>query len=260
MNDDLTLLPRLKPMTLQHMRANGVCTLDDVMRLSEKELRQFKGIGPVMAARLRHVARAYKENRPILYGALPEILHVPGAVFDIETNGYDLVPWSIGWQRAGEPPHTVVVNARLPEDEIALPDGTSVFVVKTSDRAWETFAEDAKQAEGLIAHWSGYDAGAMRDNAPLHVQDWVGDRLHNLLPTYEHTLALPARSSKLKEVARALGFTWREHTDREGAWWVAHQNYMEWVDWDDLDGLARACLYQRSDVEALMLVWESMKP
>ena len=48
-----------------------------------------------------------------------------------------------------------------------------------------------------------------------------------------------------------LGFAWPGYQD----WFAAYLDYQHWLDTGSLDALARACLYQRADVQSMALVW-----
>lgn len=253
---DISALPRLNGHVLAQLRARGIHTVDDVLTLTSEELLAIRGIGPALARRMALVARAYQENRPIRWGIVPVECHTPGIAFDIETDGLSMIPWSIGWRIMGGREGVVIVspNDRL-TGELALPNGMIVTVVESYHATWEYLAALAGEVAGYIYHWSPYDASALKATGPDGAKTRLVGRLHNLLPTYERTLALPLRTSSLKHVAHALGFSWPPDTDAPGAWAVAYNNYRMWCRTGDLEALQRACVYQRADVDALMHVW-----
>jgi len=79
-------------------------------------------------------------------------------------------------------------------------------------------------------------------------------RLHDLNRTFKNSFALPMRSTSIKKVAPYFGFAWPEGTNAFSAW----HDYTAWLLDNDRDRLARACAYNRADVEALDLIWRWM--
>lgn len=99
-------------------------------------------------------------------------------------------------------------------------------------------------------YWSAYDRAILRSSAPPELQEQLAPRFVDLLAVCRRAVSLPVPSLSLKAVSRYLGFPWPGHDD----WLAAYLDYRTWLDRDDVEMLARACAYQRADVQALAWV------
>jgi uncharacterized protein len=144
----------------------------------------------------------------------------------------------------------VVVDAYCDPGDLRLSDGTSAYIVNDSDEAWEMLADAATAVPGLICHWTNYDLGVLRQSAPQHVVEALESRMHDLHQTFKATVTLPIRSTSIKAVGNYLGYFWPEESNA----FAAYADYQRWLMEGDRAALARACAYQRADVEALEIV------
>ena len=249
----IDLLYGVSRTTRANLEAAGIRRLEDVVARSPDALQAIKGIGPKTAPRIRANAQAWLENRPVWLDALPEVCRQPGWMFDLETwevRGRT-VPWCMGWcDGDGQTLIALVAPVQLPET-LALPDGQTVILAPDSDAAWEVFAGAVGEDDRPIFHWSGYDAAILRGSAPAHVTPQLMPRLHDLNATLKRVVSLPLKSTSIKPVSTHLGFAWPGYQD----WFAAYLDYRHWLDTGSLEALARACLYQRADVQSMALVW-----
>jgi predicted RecB family nuclease len=173
-------------------------------------------------------------------------------MFDLETDPYSGTPWSWGWCDTDGTPGIIIVAPHSHETEVELPDGRRIIIVPDQRDAWYRFAESVSACpNGLIFHWTGFDAGITRTFAPPDVRDGLLARMHDLHGTFKRSVKFPVSGNSLKTIARYLDFTWYEYD----AWDAAFNDYRQWLAWGRLDALARSCNYQQADVEALTVVW-----
>ena len=250
--DDISLLYGVARKTRDHMRLAGLVTLVHVAAATLEELQRVKGIGPVTAPAIRANAQAWLENRPIWYNPLPDACHRNGWMFDLETyeRAGRVIPWCMGWCDAhGTTGIALVAPVQEPEP-LTLPGGQVITLVPDSDCAWETFAA-AVPGDQPIYHWTGYDMGILRATAPLDVRAQFEPRFTDLHAVFKRAVSLPLGSTSIKAISVYLGFPWMGYTD----WLAAYLDYRYWLDEGNLSALARACTYQRADVQSMAWVW-----
>lgn len=252
----IDLLYRVSSKTRAHMQQAGLTTLAHVAALTPAELQQIKGIGPVTAPAIHANARAWLEDRPIRHQPLPETCFRHGWMFDLETvevNGRT-VPWCMGWcDTDGTTQITLVGPVQVPEP-LALPDGQVITLVPDSDSAWEVLADATgchTDDASPIYHWTGYDVGMLRTTAPPDIRRWLEPRFVDLHATITRAISFPLRSTSIKTISAYLGYPWPGYND----WFAAYLDYKYWLDGGGLDVLARACTYQRADVQSMAWVW-----
>jgi predicted RecB family nuclease len=249
----IDLLYGVSRKTRDHMRQAGILTLAHVITRTVDELQQVKGIGPVTAPSILANAQAWLENRPVWREPLPETCRLPGWMFDLETleSGGRTIPWCLGWCDANGTTHIALVAPVQYPETLILPDEQAVTLVPDSDTVWEVFAESVADTAGPLYHWTGYDAGILAATGPEHVKAVLGPRLHDLHKTFKTAVSLPLKSTSIKPVSAYLGYAWPGYQD----WFAALLDYRHWLDTGDADVLARACMYQRADVQSMAHVW-----
>ncbi|MBI5958464.1 MAG: TM0106 family RecB-like putative nuclease [Chloroflexi bacterium] len=249
----LDLLYNIPHATRDNLRFAGVNTLADVLAAPVESLTAIKGIKKKTAQKIRANAQALLNGQPVWQNTLPDDCRQPGWMFDLETcevNG-KTVPWCMGWCDIEGNTHIALVGlVQLPE-RLTLADGQRVILVPDSDTAWDTFAEAMSSSDRPVYHWSGYDAALLRGSAPGYVVNQLIPRMHDLNATLKQVVSLPLKSTSIKVVSTHLGFEWPGQRDYR----AAYVDYRYWLDSGDLTTLARACTYQRADVQSLAFVW-----
>lgn len=234
------------------LRAAGLRSLADVAAAAPDDLLQVKGIGLRTAPAIQANARAWLNARPVHKAPLPDVCASGGWMFDLETlerNGR-VVPWCMGWcDPDGHTEIALVAPVQTPEP-LTLPDGQRVILAPDSDATWEAFAE-AVAGDTPIFHWTGYDAAILRGSAPAHVQRDLLSRFEDLHRHFTRAVSLPLRSTSIKAISIYLGFPWPGYNE----WFAAYLDYQFWLDSGQIDALARACMYQRADVQSMAWVW-----
>jgi uncharacterized protein len=250
-NRSVALLPGLPRHTWEGMRRAGIHTLDQLLELQADDLRHFKGVGKKRALELLNSARAFTGNRPAVRGPLPEIARLPGVMLDLETRLDDGSIWCFGWQGADGRIQAAIVDRYYEGDHLRLPDGAEVTIVSNSDEGWRMVSAAAQELPGPVYHWGNFEMGMLKSTAPPDVITALVDRLHDLNRTFRKTVAIPVRGTSLKTVAPYLGFEWPEGANAL----TACADYEAWLLDNDADALARACAYNRADVEAMAMIW-----
>jgi predicted RecB family nuclease len=248
--DSLHAISGLSQQARDSLRRSGITTLEQLASLTPEDLCRIKGIKTTATAIHAH-ARAFVEDRPIWHGTFPDECCPSGYMFDLETDPYTGVPWSWGGCDPQGKPFIIINAPRLPETEVTLADGRTIFVVPHQQDAWHLFAQFVSASGCLIFHWTSFDAGITRAHAPSAVREPLLDRMHDLHRTFKGAVKFPVSGNSLKTVARYLSFEWQEYD----AWDAAFNDYRLWLARGDVHALARACNYQQADVEALAVVW-----
>jgi predicted RecB family nuclease len=245
---DIAVLPGLGRHVQQGLRAAGIRTVDQFAALTPEELQKFKGI-KTTAHSLRASAQAFVDQKPVWYRPLPPPCEQAGWMFDLETDPLTAVPWCLGW--CDEHGHVeIALVANRPHSDAFAAAG--ITIVPHPDDAWRLFAEKLSINQCPIYHWTGYDAGVMRQTAPAAVQNQLLHRMHDLHKSFNASVRLPLSSTSLKPVSRYLEFQWSGYDDWAQAYW----DYQAWLRHGHEAPILRACLYQRQDVEALGVVWQ----
>jgi hypothetical protein len=239
------------------MRREGIHTLDHILVLSPQDLLRFKGVGKSKALEIFTYAQAINQGQPIQRSPVPEAALQPGMMLDLETciEGSVGIPWCFGWQGRDEHFQVAIVDAFCDQSRLRLPDDVEVRIVSSSDEGWRMFAEAAAGDPGPIYHWGSFEKGVLRATAPTEVVLALENRLHDLNKTFKQTFAFPVKGTSIKTVAPYLGFRWPEGTNAFSAW----DDYRAWLLESDKYALARACSYNRADVEAMALIWHWMQ-
>jgi uncharacterized protein len=240
----------LRQDTLAHLQALGIYTIAQLAALSPDQLRTFKGIKST-AGQVHAKACALHAQQPIWHGHLPPICADPGYMFDIETIPYTEQIWSIGWCDPDGQLYTAVCAPIEEPVTATLPDGRAVLLVPDPDQLWAAFAEAIPVDSRPVYHWTGFDTSVMRKTAAESVCAHILPRSQDLHRVYKNAVCFPVENGSLKTVAGWLGFGWSAYA----AWDQAYDDYRCFLTTGDGAALARACSYQRDDVEAMRVVW-----
>jgi predicted RecB family nuclease len=245
----VSLLSGISQQTREHFRTSGVTNLQQIVAMQPDELRRFRGIKTTAPAIHAH-ARSHVEKKPVWFADLPDACLRQGIMFDLETDPYTQKPWSWGWCDA-EGNTQIIITAHRAET-VQLAPNRHIYTVRDTDEAWRLFAELNPNPTELIYHWTGYDSGVMRANAPYDVQAKLDARMYDLHRVYKNCVRFPVDGASLKVVARYLDYHWAEYD----AWDAAYNDYRRWLNAGDLDALRRSCNYQQADVQSLAVVWK----
>lgn len=250
---DLSLINRLRQDSLNELKAANISTLNHLIEVDSKHLRQIKGIKST-AEQFQAQAQAWVKDRPIFYREPSNVCI--GHAWHVDTEYYPnhhsnpYVVWSIGWNRSEELPGIILVAEGQSERQLTLPDGQQVIIVPHADHAWRLFAEIVGQDDAPIFHWSPADKTALQKAAPSDVIERLVGRFYNLEYHFIQSVQLPLYGTSIKDVAEYLGFHWSGYNN----WLSAFMDYKKWLRNGDETALSRTCKYQSDDVKALSIV------
>lgn len=247
------ILPGVGPALRATLEAAGLTDVTAIAACSPEDLLRVRGVGPGTFRRLHASARAWVEQRPIWHGALPAECRRTGWMFDLETceSGGKVVPWSLGWCDSEGNTRIAILAPGQDLRALTLPDGQPITLAPDVESLWAVLGEAISGGDEPIYHWSAYDSTILRGSAPPDWRERLAPRFVDLLAVCRGAVSLPLRSLSIKVVAPYLGFLWPGGDD----WLTAYLDYCAWWEEGDTEALARACAYQRADVQALAWVW-----
>jgi predicted RecB family nuclease len=251
--DSIELLWNLRKNSRQDLREKGIFTIEQFNALSLEEIAKIKGIKST-ASRFKAQAEAYVRKTPVQYGEVHPVMRQKAILFDLET---DIHPeagfhsWCMGWCDCEGNSKIAVVNGQKAKELYSLDRKTEIHIVASPEDAWWCFYHDIVEMDAPIFHWTGYDAGVMRQTAPERVREALLPRMHDFADSFIKAFQLPIKSYSIKEVARYFGFEWQEYDNWQQALW----DYRSWLRTGNPRYLMQACGYQRDDVLSMLTVW-----
>ena len=213
--NDVSLLPGVGQAKRGDLIAAGFETVDDVVDAELSNLTDIKGIGGKTAANLVTSAQAITSGCPVSRGPFPEVpLGRTKVFFDLE-----------GTDTRGTPEGLEVINYLIgallrPGDQTA--DGTAQFVpffaeTNLDERAnLAAFLEWAYSLDDpVFYHWHTYEKTHVVKMSEFYgiqpnLSEWVTGRMVDLSPLVTNSFAFPCFGQGLKDIAKALGFKWRQ--------------------------------------------------
>lgn len=241
------LLPGLSRKIHDSLRANGFFSLHDIAAATPDDLRRVKGIKTTAESIHAH-ACAYVAGEPVWLAPMPrQVIDAPCAYLDIETNPMTGSVWSITVRAEDTVPFSILVCADL--NPLIAPDDAQVVVVDSQEEAW-ALAHDSTPAGTPILHWTGFDAGVMRQTADPSTRELLDPRMTDLHALIKASVAFPLHSRSLKVVAPYLGFGWKTYAD----WALALMDFQRWVLTGDARSFRQMLSYIRDDVDAMHVV------
>jgi predicted RecB family nuclease len=255
---DASTVPGVGASTRERLAEIGLHTVADVAEADPEHLVQAKGIGASKAGRMGSAARALRSGEVVLRSHVPEIPTGETAVyFDLEGSSPDLsedgvttVNYLIGsLVRTPGTENFVPFYADVPEDEA---ENTRAF-----------FAWASALSGPVFYHWHHYERThltkmAARFSVPDGQTEFVMDRMVDLSPLTTNAFAFPTHGEGLKDIARFLGFNWRQG-DVDALASVAL--YSQWIDSDGTDAAAKQSIldYNEDDCRATRVVYDWLR-
>ena len=223
--NDVTLLTGIGAAKRPDMVKAGFSRVDQVASADESVLTDIRGIGSKTASLLMASARALEQGQVIRRAPTPTVLRGRTEVFfDFEgtdpqlgSEGLEVANYLIGnvWRPVGGKPEFLPFFASTVLDEEA---NLRAFL------DWASSLDDP-----IFYHWHHHEKihlekmGNFYQIEPDQLE-WVMDRMVNLVPPVTDTFAFPCYGRTLKDIAKALGFGWRQ---------------------DDVDGAASVVLFRQ---------------
>ena len=221
--NDVTLLTGIGAAKRPDMVKAGFSRVDQVASADENALTVIRGIGSKTASLLKASAQALGQEEVIRRAPTPTLFKGRTEVFfDFEgtdpqfgSEGLEVTNYLIGnvWRPVhGKPEFLPFFASTAAGEEANL-------------RAFLGWASSLK--DPVFYHWHHHEKthlekmGKFYQVEPDHLE-WVMDRMVNLAPPVTDSFAFPCYGRTLKDIAKSLGFQWRQ---------------------DDVDGRATVVLY-----------------
>lgn len=210
-NNDVSLLPDVGPVRRQNLSEFGFRTVDDVAGADEPSLVQVKGVGAPTANSILSSAKSIQQGIPIRRNPTPEIPRGKTEVF-FDLEGADP---GIGGEGLQVVNYLIGVLVRRASDQATFePFFAPTF--EEEERVLRGFFDWAvKQDDPMFYHWHHYERTHLTKMAeyyglPDGPVSWVLDRMVDLSPLTTNSFAFPCYGRSLKDIARCLGFQWRQ--------------------------------------------------
>lgn len=254
--NDVSLLTGIGAARRGDMSAAGFGRVDQVATADESALTEIKGIGVKTASLIKASAQALMEERVLRRAATPDIRRGRTEVFfDFEgtdpqygTEGLEVTNYLIG--NVWRPANGLSVFRPFFADTNA---GEAANLTAFLD--WASSLDDP-----VFYHWHHYEKTHLEKMGEFYEVDpvkleWVIERLVNLAPPVTDCFAFPCYGRGLKDIAKSLGFKWRQD-DVDGAGSVVL--FRRFVDsgGTDLATKDKILTYNEDDCEATMYIFD----
>jgi len=209
--EDISLIPGVGPSIRKTLIGAGFDSLDSIASTSQDQLTQIKGIGYPTATNYITSAQAIKQGLPVRRGGIDDTRYAKTAVFiDLEgtdprfqADGLEIMNYLIGAvvRREGGPADYTAFFANSIESE---KDNLEAFF------RWAGTLEDP-----VFYHWHHYERTHLNKMSDFYglgenIRSVVLGNLVDLSPITTKAFAFPTYGQSLKDIAKFLGFQWRQ--------------------------------------------------
>ena len=209
--NDISLIPGIGPAKREGLIGAGIRTVDDIEAAPEPVLTNIRGVGINTARKFTTSAKAIVQGRPLRREKEVQVPTAQTEVFvDLEgtdsrigTSGPEVVNYLIGAliRSPDQPPTYISFFASSFEDEERI--------------LREFFEWGASIEDAIFCHWHNYERTHLQKMTDYYglTQGQVNsvmDRLVDLHPIATKAFAFPSYSEGLKDIAKSLGFNWRQ--------------------------------------------------
>ena len=209
--NDVSLITGIGPAMRENLVEAGFNTVEDISIAEESDLVQIKGIGTSTAKKATVSAQALIKGKPLRRGPDLDIRTGKSDVFfdfegvdpELENEGLDKVNYLIGavYRSPEGPPKFVPFFADNPDEVEA---NLLEFL------RWAKTLEDP-----VFYHWHFYEKTQLTKMVQHYgidsdLANVVIDNMVDLSPAATNTFAFPCYGQTLKDVAKSLGFSWRQ--------------------------------------------------
>lgn len=238
--------------------AAGFSTVREVASAQEACLTEVRGIGPASAKKFVTSAKAIEQGRPLRRSATQPIRQGKTEVFfdfegvqpDADEDPLDMVNYLIGvlFRTGGKSPEYREFFAPTFEDE---------------DQNLRDFLDWAGSLEDpVFYHWGHYERTHLKKmvehyGADEELAEWVFERMVDLSPWVTKAFAFPCYNEKLKSIAKALGFSWRQDDVTGTGSMTLYLNYVE-SGGADKEARRKIVVYNEDDCLATMHIFDWM--
>lgn len=255
-NNDVSLLTGVSTARRRNLFAFGFRTVDDVAAADEPELVTVKGVGGPTAKSIISAAQSLLLDAPIRRAPTEDIRRGQTEVF-FDFEGADP---RIGGEGLNLVNYLIGCLVRTPSTPASF---TPFFAPTFEDEEGvvRAFFEWAYNLDDpVFYHWHHYERTHLTKmtgeyGLPGDQAAWVMDRLVDLSPMTTNSFAFPCYGRSLKDIAKSLGFAWRQE-DVDGLGTVVL--YLNFVESGGLDTAAKEkiLLYNEDDCLATMHIFD----
>lgn len=214
--NDVSLVPGVGQAKRGDMTAAGFETVADVAEADASELTHIKGIGTKTAANFVTSAQAISSGRPVPRGPFPEVpLGRTEVFFDLE--GSDTRPAAGGLEVTNYLIGAVLRSPVLPTEERTTQYLPFFAETNLDEKAnLSAFLEWAYSLDDpVFYHWHTYEKTHVAKMSEFYgiqadLSEWVTGRMVDLSPLVTSSFAFPCFGQGLKDIAKSLGFEWRQ--------------------------------------------------
>jgi predicted RecB family nuclease len=254
----LSLLPGVTPSRYIHLKHLGLTTLESLAAVRPKALESLPGFGPQVAHRLVQQAQSTLENRAIAYHPSP-VDPLPDSLFTPEE--LPTAPIELYFDIEAAPEHNliylhgVLVVDRQSQTEVFHP--LLAETMAEEEAIWQQLLELFwRYPHAPIFHFCPYEVQTVKRMAERYgtPEEWITPLIPRFVDLHERVTRvaiLPVESYALKQIARWVGFNWRDG-DANGAQAICW--YEQWLltgDRSQLDAIVR---YNEDDCRATYAV------
>ena len=254
--NDVSLIAGVGASIRANLVAAGYATLESIASANEADLVDVKRIGEATAKKMVVSAQAIHRKKPLQRGTLPDLrrgntevfFDFEGAQDEGEVDGLEMVNYLIGavYRTPGGEPHYRSFFAESFDQE---DDNLKDFL------KWANSLKDP-----IFYHWHHYERTHLKKMVERYGVDpqlaaVVLERLEDLSPWATKGYAFPAYGESLKDIAKCLGFEWRQE-DVTGLGSMAL--YMRYVESGGSDRTAKdkIVVYNEDDCFATMHIYD----
>ena len=209
--NDVSLLPGVGGTRREVLTRAGFGSVDTMARADEKSLIELPGIGGPTAKKFISSAQAIQQSVPVLRGEIPAIprgktdvfLDLEGTDPRIGVEGLEVVNYLIGAlvHKASDEPTFVPFFAPAFDGEERI--------------LGEFFEWGNTLDDPVFYHWHHYERSHLTKmtqhySLPEAITSPVLERLVDLSPIATKSFAFPTFGEGLKDIAKSLGFAWRQ--------------------------------------------------
>ena len=254
--NDVSLIPGIGPAMRRNLYASGFKVVDDVAASEEGALTEVDRVGLTTAKNFITSARSIKQRAPIRRGPTPPIRRGSTDVFfDFEgtdpriiVEGLEVVNYLIG-----------ALERRPSGQPTFVPFFAPTFDAE-GDMVAEFFEWVSSLDDPVLYHWHHYERTHLTKMVEHYGIEpakaaYVLERLVDVYPITTKSFAFPTYGEGLKDVAKSLGFSWRQE-DVTGLNSIAL--YLRYVASDGREDECREkiFLYNEDDCLATMHVFD----
>ena len=258
---DVTLVPGLGESKRQAFVSAGYTTVENLAVADAETLTVIKGVGPATAGKFLTSAQAICRDRPVPRSAdlrLPRsrvevFLDLEGAASGLDSEGG-------GREGTGWMDYLIGSVIRSPGQPVLYKPYFAANFEQEGLILGEFFHWAGSLEDALFYHWHHYERIHLTRMANSHglepdLASQVLDRLVDLSPITTRAFAFPTYSEGLKDIAKCLGFAWRQADVSGQSSMVLYQNY---VDSGGADDQTRQKIldYNEDDCRATMHVFD----